>query len=161
MHTISKMLVGLSLMPASLHAVQLLAVSGSTSVVPGSWLFPGSIFLGGCALAWGMEALTRNADKNRVMIELKPNLVTVAGTSVECSYSSGDHFITSKEQLANDIRDAVTKVLFRPGQSMGLRKAAHVRVWPGSMAITDLEYGALHAVMEDEFIDPIIEVMDS
>ncbi|MBM5459042.1 hypothetical protein H8F21_15850 [Pseudomonas sp. P66] len=159
MHQISKMFIGLSLVPAAFHAISLTTVAEGT-VDLSTWIYPFSIFLGGCVLAWGFEWGTRNTLNNRVIVDLKPNLVTLSGTSFECSFSSADHFITSQGQLAHDIHAAATEALFKPNQSVGLRKAAHVRVWPGSMTITDLEMGALQAAMEEEFIDPIIEVME-
>ncbi|MFJ3110249.1 hypothetical protein [Pseudomonas putida] len=114
----------------------------------------------GCLLAATLEVLNRKTEKNRVMVEMKPNMITIAGVSTEGDFSTVSHYVASQAQLAEDLHKAIVAALFKPDQKMILRRTAYVRVWPGTIPITELELDALQAVMSVEFIDPIIEVVE-
>ncbi|MCU9528026.1 hypothetical protein [Pseudomonas mosselii] len=68
--------------------------------------------------------------------------------------------VACQTQLAEDLHRAIVASLFKPDRKMALRRTAYVRVWPGSIPITELELEALQAVMTVEFIGPIIEVIE-
>ncbi|WP_323601331.1 hypothetical protein [Pseudomonas putida] len=111
-------------------------------------------------MAAALKFSNRKAEKNRVMVDVKLNMITIAGVSTEGAYSISGHFVASQTQLAEDLHRAIVAALFKPGQKMVLRRPAYVRVWPGPIPITELELDALKAVMTVEFIDPIIEVIE-
>ncbi|MDM1714709.1 hypothetical protein HX137_29240 [Pseudomonas sp. 165] len=133
---------------------------GGPVAAPPDYTTPVLALVLGCLLAATLEFLNRKAEKNRVMVDVKPNMVTIAGVSTEGAYSTSGHFVASQAQLAEDLHRAIVAALFKPDQKMVLRRTAYVRVWPGSFPITELELDALQAVMAVEFIDPIIEVLE-
>nr|QDQ70450.1 hypothetical protein pJBCL41_00443 [Pseudomonas sp.] len=133
---------------------------GGPVAAPPNYSTPVLALVLGCVLAAILEFLNRKSEKDRVIVDVKPNIVTIAGVSTEGTYSTSGHFVACQAQLAEDFHRAIVAALFKPGQKMALRRTAYVRVWPETLPITELELDALQAVMNVEFIYPIIEVIE-
>lgn len=133
---------------------------GGPVAAPPDYTTPVLALILGCLMAAALEFSNRKAEKNRVMVDVKLNKITIAGVSTEGAYSTSNHFVASQTQFGEDLHRAIVAALFKPGQKMVLRRTAYVRVWPESIQITELELDALQAVMTVEFIDPIIEVIE-
>lgn len=115
----------------------------------------------GLALAWiglalaiafaiGEMAIDYWAKKNLVIIDIKRNLIEIAGEHFPFDFSTAQHFVKSKSELEASIDYAVRETLFIK-QSAAIRRDVLARVWDEGTAISGLELECLREVLESTF----------
>lgn len=159
MNEISKALLAMSIAPLPLVA-SLVPWTGGEPFGYGTWLFAGAITLGGGMGAWWLERSWQKLLANRIVIDIKPNQVTVDGVMLNCEFSSLIRLFKSRVDLAEMLGIIVNEAMFKHGQSVALRKSAHIRIWPGSLQVSDFELESLSEAIAAEFISPVFEVID-
>ncbi|MGF6281825.1 hypothetical protein ABH908_000142 [Pseudomonas frederiksbergensis] len=114
---------------------------------------------------WSLAAYAifwkRKTISERVHIDVKPNVIEVAdGERFTAQFSTGGRFLSSPEQFSSALRDAANRKSHMANRSVAHRESAHVRLWPGELGISELELDAFTQLLEIEFVDPTIEVID-
>lgn len=158
MNEISKALLAMSIAPLPLVA-SLVPWTGGEPIGYGTWFFAGAITLGGGVGAWLLERSWRKIVANRIIIDIKPNQVIVDGVMLNCEFSSLIRLFKSRVALAEMLGIIVSEAMFKHVQTVALRKSAHIRIWPGSLQVSDFELESLSEAIAAEFISPVIEVI--
>ena len=158
MNEISKALLAMSIAPLPLVA-SLTPWTGEP-IGYGTWFFAGAITLGAGGGAWLLERSWQKMIANRIVIDIKPNQVIVDGVILNCEFSSLIRLFKSRVALAEMLGIIVNEAMFKRGQSVGIRKSAHIKIWPGSLQVSDFELESLSEAIAAEFISPVFEVID-
>lgn len=159
MNEISKAMVAMSIAPLPLVA-SLAPWTVTEPIGYGTWVFAGAITLGAWGGAWLLERSWQKMIANRIVIDIKPNQVIVDGVILNCEFSSLIRLFKSRVALAEMLGIIVNEAMFKRGQSVGIRKSAHIKIWPGSLQVSDFELESLSEAIAAEFISPVFEVRD-
>lgn len=116
-------------------------------------------------VCWGAGAslirFHRKAVSERVYLDVKLNVIEVAdGEHFTAPFSSNSRFLADVDQFEKVVRAAANRRTHMRDRFMASRQSAHVRLWTGDLGITQLEYEAIAGVLEGEFIDPEIDVVE-
>lgn len=162
MNEISKALLAMSIAPLPLvgSLASLNIFAGAEPIGYGPWIFAGAITVGGGVGAWLLERSWQKLVANRIVIDIKPNQVIVDGVIVNCAFSSLIRFFKSRDALSEMLKIIVNETMFKQGNSIALRKSAHIRIWPGSLQVSDIELESLREAVAAEFISPVFELID-
>lgn len=161
MNDLSKCFLGMALLPLPVMvAIESLSHSAEISTLnPQSWWVGGALAVFGGAAAWFVERAERKAIAERVIIDVRPNRLIVDGVELNCNFSSASRFIKSRDALAMMVNATVNEAMFKAGGKFFVaRKSALFRIWPGELAVTDIELDALIEEMTYEFLEPVFEV---
>lgn len=96
----------------------------------------------------------RKAVRNRVYLNVKPNVIEIEGAEhFSGEFSSDSRFLISTDAFQKTLVAVVLRKSYTRGRFMSAREAAYVRIWPGNIGITDLEIGAIYKALDEEFIE--------
>lgn len=119
-----------------------------------------TVVLWGCAafsFFWKSKVVSE-----RVHIDVKPNVIEVAdGERFTAPFSKGGRFLSSPGEFSSALLEAANRKSHMGTRFAASRESAHVRLWPGELGISELELQALTQMLEAEFIEPTIEVIDT
>lgn len=156
MNPMAKAFLGMGMLPVPLLLTQLYFDDGAgASVWP--WII-GSVTFGALAAALA-EWSERRALAKRVKIEVTPNRVIVDGVELEVPFSSDTHLFKSRDCMTEMLQRAVEQIMSRKRGWLVLRPSAAVRILPAPLFLTEVECDALSEMLEQEFIEPTIEVI--
>ncbi len=115
---------------------------------------------------WGSAAYlyfwSKKIVRERVYLELRPNVIQTANGEVfRGDFSSDDRLVAYPEKLNDCVVAVVTRKSHSGQRFMFSRESACVRIFPDGRGISSLEVEAIHDIFESEFVAPVIQVVDS
>jgi hypothetical protein len=129
--------------------------------VPKEIFWPVTVCTASCmAICTWLILFTRKAVRNRVYLNVKPNVIEIEGAEhFSGKFSSDLRFIISSDAFQKTLVDVVLRESYTRGRFMFPREAAYVRIWPGVTGITDLEVEAINKALAEEFVEFEVEIV--
>jgi hypothetical protein len=104
----------------------------------------------------------RKAARNRLYLNVKPNVIEIEGAEYfSGEFSSGSRFLINSEAFQKTLVALVLRKSYTRGRFVFAREAAYVRIWPGTVGVTELEIEAIYKLLADEFIELEVEVVEN
>lgn len=104
----------------------------------------------------------RKAIRNQLYLNIRPNEIEIEGAEkFNGEYSSESRFLISTDAFQKALESVVLRESYTHGRFMFAREAAYVRIWPGSLGITDFETEAIYKVLAEEFVELEVEVVQN
>jgi len=125
----------------------------------GTYAAVAAISIGALAYAWAFERVVKKQIADRVVVDLRPNLIVVDGVHLKWQFSSLTQFFQSHTALGEVVGIAAEEAAYNQDSPVAICKSALIRIWPGSLRISEIELSALSETAAVEFTSPVIEVM--
>lgn len=129
--------------------------------IPKEFFWPVTICNASCmaGCAW-LILLPRKAVRNRVYLNVKPNVIEVEGAEhFSGEFSTDSRFLVSSDAFRKTLVAVILRESYTRGRFKFLREAAYVRIWPGVIGITDLEVEAINKTLAEEFVEFEVEIV--
>ena len=120
------------------------------------------LFIGTTGLALALYALGRRERSKTVVLDVRPNEISVEGErTFGFAFSAHGRFVTDTDLLDKAFDSVAGRLGASGGKFMYLKETPHVRIWPGEYGITKLELDAVAHAVRTHFNEPEFELMES